>query len=235
MRRRSTHFSSYDVVSLSNANATQMGSVEGAAVAQVRKGERGYTLVALVALMSIMALLLSAAAPNIKQQAEREREKEAIRRGEEVADAIRLYVQYRGALPTSIEQLLEGVPRGTKKIQILRPSAARDPLITSGDKAGEWRLVKPNSRTLIEFAQTVTAYAGGITPRTTGPQLLQTFAPQTAGLVTGLKLSTPSSLTDLNDNDGPFIGVMSRSEQSSVLTYYGADQHQQWVFTGLYR
>jgi hypothetical protein len=55
-----------------------------------RTGERGYTLVALMAVMTLMTLFALAVAPNILQQAQREREKEAIFRGEEVAEAIRL-------------------------------------------------------------------------------------------------------------------------------------------------
>src|SRR5205809_2159458 len=73
--------------------------------------ERGYTLIALIALMSLLALFALAAAPRVQQQAQREREKEAIFRGEQVADAIRAYYRYRGdqgvnSLPTSMDQLL---------------------------------------------------------------------------------------------------------------------------------
>ena len=76
--------------------------------------ERGYTLVALMALMALLALFALAAAPSIQQQTQREREKEAMFRGEQVADAIRAYYTYRGAqgpnsLPTDIDQLLEGI------------------------------------------------------------------------------------------------------------------------------
>src|ERR1700694_4144288 len=81
--------------------------------------EGGYTLVALIALMTLMALFAMAAAPSILQQSQREREKEAIFRGEEVADAIRIYysAQLRNgrpqglpSLPTDMDQLVEGVP-----------------------------------------------------------------------------------------------------------------------------
>ena len=53
--------------------------------------ERGYTLVALLAVMSLIALFALEAAPTVRQQAQREREKEAIFRGQQVADAIRSY------------------------------------------------------------------------------------------------------------------------------------------------
>ena len=60
------------------------------------------------------------------------------RPGEQVAEAIREYYRYRAAangvrgdqaLPTSVDQLLQGlpIPGGSKSRQILRASAARDP------------------------------------------------------------------------------------------------------------
>src|SRR5438309_5084059 len=76
----------------------------------------GYALVSLLVFMSLLALFALAAAPQVKQQAQREREKEAIFRGQQVADAIAQYFTYgptrgRGvnSLPTSIDQLLEGI------------------------------------------------------------------------------------------------------------------------------
>ncbi len=58
-----------------------------------------------------------------------------------------------------MDQLLEGipVPGGTKKRQVLRASAARDPLSSTG----EWRTVRPLAPELIEFQRAVMVYAGG--------------------------------------------------------------------------
>src|SRR6266849_5978145 len=116
------------------------------------RSEAGYALVALLVVMSLLALFAVAATENVRQQAQREREKEAIFRGEQVADAIRSYYRFRGAqgvnsLPTSMDQLLEGVPRGTRKLQILRAEAARDPLSSSA----EWRLIGPTSQDFVQF------------------------------------------------------------------------------------
>jgi type II secretory pathway pseudopilin PulG len=210
---------------------------------EVRSGETGYTLVALLALMTLMAMFAAAAAPSIVQQAQREREKEAIFRGEQVADAIRVYYTYRlrivggnaqAALPTSIDQLLEGVPSGTKKRQILRASAARDPLSTSG----EWRLVKPLSSELADFERSLMLYAGNILPDARDPQinaLQRVAALQLAGIV-NLGSGTSSSADNTSDDStGPFIGVASRSKRNSVITYYGIDRHSQWIFTPLFR
>src|SRR5205814_7052780 len=133
---------------------------------QLGDGERGYTLVALLAVMSLLALFAMAAASNVQQQGQREREKEAIFRGGQVSDAIRSYYRSKGSqgvnsLPTSMDQLLEGIPKGTKKLQILRVSAAHDPL----SKAGEWKLIGPTSQDFVGFISSLTVYTGGVPPR----------------------------------------------------------------------
>ena len=208
--------------------------------------EGGYTLVALLAMMTVLALFAMAAAPSMQQQVQREKEKEAIFRGEQVADAIRDYYRYRAtmmrlngdqALPTSMDQLVQGVPipGGSKTRQILRASAARDPLTIEG----EWRFIRPRSEALIDFQQSVMLYAGAVLPPPRDPQMaqLQQFAvPQLAGLVNlgqGSRSSSSSSVGD--ESSGPFVGVGSRSNRSSVLTFYGLENHDEWIFTPLFR
>lgn len=228
--------------STSSALIAPLRRVNGAA----RPAEAGYTLVALMALMTVLALFAMAVAPSIRQQAEREKEKEAIFRGEEIADAIRDYYRYRNvvnravgdqALPTSMDQLLEGVPipGGAKTRQILRISAAKDPLTLEG----EWRFIHPRSEALIDFQQAVMTYAGTVLPPPRDPQMaqLQQFAvPQlTSVLNTGTTSKSDSSSSAGDDSSGPFVGVASRSRRTSVLTFYGIEQHDQWIFTPLFR
>jgi len=211
-----------------------------------RRSEAGYTLVALLAMMTVLALFAMAVAPSAQQQVMREREQEAIFRGEQVADAIRDYYRYRStqgrgqgdqALPTSMDQLLEGIPipGGSKNRQILRPSAARDPLTIEG----EWRFVLPRTEGLIDFQQAVMFYAGNVLPPTHDPQIaqLQQFAVPRITNVTNLGLvsSQDSSSSIDDDATGPFVGVASRSHRESVLTYYGIERHDQWIFTPLFR
>lgn len=201
-----------------------------------RVGERGYTLVALLALMTILALAMITVAPNIRQQAQRERELEAITRGEEVAEAIRLYILEKRTLPTSMEQLLEGLPRGTKKLQILRPNAAIDPLTESG----KWKLMKPKGPDMIEFQRQVMLYNSGTMPRTRDEQRVPNVYTQVLVIINQLADiksddEAPGDEDDSEDSTGPFIGVASRSRRNSVITYYGIDRHDQWVFTPLFR
>ena len=212
----------------------------------VRRSEAGYTLVALLAMMTVLALFAMAAAPSAQQQMLREREKEAIFRGEQVADAIRDYYRYRSTtnrvagdqgLPTSMDQLLEGIPipGGSKNRQILRPSAAHDPLTIEG----EWRFILPRTEALIDFQQSVMFYAGNVLPPTRDPQMaqLQQFAVPRITNITNLGESPARNNTSSVDDDatGPFVGVASRSKRDSVLTYYGIERHEQWIFTPLFR
>lgn len=214
--------------------------------ARRRSSETGYTLVALLALMTLLALFATAAAPNIRQQVQREREKETIFRGEQVADALRDYYLHRSStgrgvgeqsLPTSIDELLEGIPvrGGSKKRQILRASAARDSLSTSG----EWRLVRPRSEALIDFQRSLMVYAGNFLPQPQQQQIaqLQQFAaPLVINVVESGSDRPARSEGDLSaDSSGPFVGVSSRSQHNSVLHYYGIDRHDQWIFTPLFR
>src|SRR5215208_3165030 len=167
------------------SGVTVSAPVSGAVSAVTRRSEAGYTLVALLAMMTVLALFAMAVAPSVQQQAQRDREQEAIFRGEQVADAIRDYYIYRSGttgaagaqgLPTSMDQLLEGIPvrGGSKNRQILRASAARDPLTIEG----EWRYILPRSEALIDFQQSFLFYRNNIIPPARGPQMvaLQQFA-----------------------------------------------------------
>lgn len=202
--------------------------------------EAGYSLVALLALMTVLALFALAAAPSIRLQSQREREAEAIFRGEQLAEAIRLYYSYQqrrvgagdAALPTSIDQLLEGVPVGTKKVQVLRASAARDPLSASG----EWRLIRPRSSELADFQRALMVYTENVRPTTTDPQLKQVeqhMAPPVLPTL-GIAMGGSNSAGD-GSSTGPFIGAASESRNDSVLYYYGIGRHSDWIFTPLFR
>ncbi len=210
-----------------------------------RCSEAGYTLVALLALMTILALFAMAVAPSVQHQAVREREREAIYRGEQVADAITIYYRNRSALlrtvgdqslPTSMDQLLEGVPiqGGAKNRQILRVSATHDPLSPDG----EWRLIHPRSPALVDFQSAVMLYCGNVVPVPRDRQVaqLQQFAVPQITSILNLGSSDRASATSstIDDSTGPFVGVATRNNGKSVLTYYGIEQHEQWIFTPLF-
>lgn len=218
----------------------------GALSVATRRSEGGYTLVALLAMMTVLALFAMAVAPSVQQQAVREREREAIFRGEQVADAIRDYYRYRAgttrtvgdqALPRSMDDLLQGIPipGGAKNRMILRVSAARDPLTIEG----EWRFILPRSESLIDFQQAIMFYSGNVLPPARDPQIAQLQQLAVPRIVSATNLGTspaPSTSTSVSDDvSGPFVGVASRSRRDSVLTFYGIERHEQWIFTPLFR
>jgi type II secretory pathway pseudopilin PulG len=211
----------------------------------LNRSEAGYTLVALLGMMTVLALFAMAAAPRVQQQALRQREQEAIFRGEQIADAIREYYIYRSSsrgvvsdqsLPSSMDQLLEGVPitGGAKNRQILRANAARDPL----SKDGEWRFIAPRAEALVEFQQKVMVHAGNFLPIPRGQmaQLQQFAAPPVVSITNlGTTASRRSTVSAGDSAGGPFVGVASSDTNKSVLTYYGIENHDGWIFTPLFR
>jgi type II secretory pathway pseudopilin PulG len=206
-----------------------------------RRYERGYALVALLAVMTVIAIFALAAAPSIRQQAQREQEREAIFRGEQIAEAIRVYYSYqRGitrdgpqSLPTSIDQLLEGAQTGrTRKRQVLRASAARDPI----SESGEWRLIRPAGPEMSDFVREVMLYSENIRPATTDPYLKQQEGFMAPFVIPGSGSGSSGAAASRDDNyTGPFIGVASRGNNNSVIYYYGIARQEGWIFTPLFR
>jgi len=198
-------------------------------------GESGMTLIAVMGMMVIFAVALLAVAPTVQLEVQREKELESIRRGEEIARAIEQYVIYhRGTkLPQSIDELLEGLPQGTKKRMILRPSAATDPL----SEDGQWRLIEPEPQILASFAKRVQEYNNGVLP--SNPN--QMFDRWSVVIVSSIESLDDSESTEpdpdfeLVTDSVPFIGVASQSRNRSVLTYYGIENHSKWIYTPLFR
>ena len=193
------------------------------------------TLVAVMAMMTLFAVALLAVAPSDQQEVQRETELEDVRRGEEIAEAIRQYVvHHRGTkLPESMDDLLEGLPQGTKKRMILRPSAATDPL----SEDGKWRLIKADPQTISAFAKRVQSYNNGLLPSNPSPEFLDRYSiALLVNLNTGTEDETdqPGELDITTDNQ-PFIGVASQSRSKSIITYYGIERHSNWIFTPLFR
>lgn len=194
------------------------------------------SLLAVMAAMVIFAIALLAVAPTVQQAVQREKELEAIRRGEEVAAAIRQYVEFhKGAkLPTTMDDLLEGLPQGTKKRQILRPSAAVDPLSTDG----QWRLISPETQAFINFGKRVQIYNNGLLPSNSS----RVFDKYALPLVNLINTQSETELTEADESEieiitsnTPFIGVASQSRSKSVIAYYGIENHSKWIFTPLFR
>ena len=191
------------------------------------------TLLAVMGMMTLFAIALLAIAPSVQYEVQREKELEAIRRGEEVANAIRQYVVfYNGQkLPESMDDLLEGLPQGTKKRQILRASAALDPL----SEDGKWRLIKPDPQTVAKFAKRVQDYNNGMLPGNPSRLLDRYTVIIVNSINTESELEADDDDFEVVTDNQPFIGVASQSRNNSIISYYGIEKQSNWIFTPLFR
>jgi type II secretory pathway pseudopilin PulG len=99
--------------------------------ASTRPGEKGFTLLALIVVMFIILLTLSIAAPRVARDLRRDREVEAVHRGNQYVRAIQLYYRKFGHYPGSMDQLEK-----SNNIRFLR-KRYDDPLTGKDD----WRII----------------------------------------------------------------------------------------------
>lgn len=98
---------------------------------RAREGEEGFLLVGAIVLVFLALLALSIAAPTVARELRREREVEAIHRGNEYVRAIQLYYRKFGRYPGTMDQLEK-----TANIRFLR-RRFEDPMTGKAD----WRLI----------------------------------------------------------------------------------------------
>ncbi len=222
------------------------------------KKEHGYAMmVGLMATLTISIIGLNAAAPQVAFDSQREREEELLWRGAQVAQALLSYRSARGGqLPTTLEELVEGVNTGVKKIRFLRPHALCDPLLPCTPGKSNWRLVHPGDPVISEMMQNLQAY---MQKKQDNPQLvsminvsiqnLSQFAPQVnlAGVGLGSQTGVQSpSLLNPNQGDpnapqnesafgskpekGPIVGVVSRSKDKMIRAMLDIEQYDKGLF-----
>ena len=120
-----------------------------------REGEQGFMLVGLIVAIFFILLALSVAAPKVAQALRREKEVEAVHRGNQYVRAIRLYYRKFGHYPGSMEQLEK-----TNNIRFLRQRYI-DPMTGKDD----WRLIKVGeAKTTVKgfFGQPLAGLAPGL-------------------------------------------------------------------------
>ena len=120
---------------------------------EMEQGEQGFMLVGLIVAIFFILLVLSVAAPKVAEGLRRDREVEAVHRGNQYVRAIRLFYRKTGHYPGSIEQLEK-----TNNIRFLRQRYL-DPMTGKDD----WRMIKVG-----EAKTTVKGFFGaplaGLTP-----------------------------------------------------------------------
>lgn len=167
------------------------------------RSEAGYNLVILMVVMTVMSILVAAALPAWTAVIRRDKEEELIFRGLQYAEAIRLFRNRTGALPTRLEQLIEVKPRCIRQLW-------KDPMTEDG----KWLLV-------LDGAPGPT---GGIQP------IDPNFEGGAGGAVGDIAPNGPDEQGEVVAV-GPIKGVRSRSKEDSFLKFDNRDRYDLWYFT----
>jgi type II secretory pathway pseudopilin PulG len=177
----------------------------------------GYAMAALLVALAVMAVALTVALPAWRHETQREKEEELIFRGRQYVRAIQLFQRrYAAAYPADFDGLV--------KQKFLRKKY-RDPMVEDG----EFEILYQGSIVAINPAQRPGTAQPGRTPSaggaTQGGQGLTFTFDSRSGAVTqggqGGRGAGPR---------GGVLGVRSKSTESSIRTYNGATQYNEWVF-----
>jgi type II secretory pathway pseudopilin PulG len=186
-----------------------------------RRGEGGYSLVALMVVVAVMLVALTAAVPSWRYVMKDDREEELIFRGGEIADAIARYQRRNGnALPPSMEALVKG--------KFLR-RAYKDPMT----KDGRWRLIRPGEAlgAGVPGAGGAGGTAGGPSSPFGGSTPQGTAATGAgSGSRPGSTGATSSAFTQPGTTLGGFQGVASTSTEKSLRVFNGRTKYSEWIF-----
>ncbi len=180
-----------------------------------RLAGRGYNLVALTVIVAVLLIVLGAAVPSFEQQLRREREEEAIFRGLQIAEAIRVFQLRQGRLPVTLEELLEVEPRAIRQLW-------KDPLVADG----VWGLVRG---------------AGPTTPGTEPPEAGEEVpeaedgdeddGEDEEGAGPGPSFALDQTTGEAAASIGPIFGVFSRASDAATILFLGEEVYKEWRFT----
>jgi type II secretory pathway pseudopilin PulG len=178
-----------------------MNTAQGSRGSRRHSGQRGYAM--LMALSMTMMILIASTAmiANLRIEGKRQREDEAIWRGNQYARAIRMYFRKTGHYPQTLEDLRKGLPQ----LHFLR-QAYKDPLNKSD---GSWRFIYVNAAgqiigsTKYTSLQQMALYDSGA---------LQNGLP---GQIPGLVGTPVSSLTNSSGFGGVNGNALSNSSNSA--------------------
>jgi type II secretory pathway pseudopilin PulG len=129
--------------------------VVAALCTEERHGEQGFMLVGLIVAIFIVLLVLGIAAPKMAQELKRDREVEAVHRGNQYVRAIQLYYRKTGTYPGSMDALAKGTPVKFLRQQYLDPFTGKS----------DWRLIHVGeAKTTVKglFGQPLTGLAPGL-------------------------------------------------------------------------
>jgi type II secretory pathway pseudopilin PulG len=178
--------------------------------------DEGYAMAGLIIGISVMAIVMTAAMPVWKHQAQREKEEELVFRGEQYVHAIGLFQRkYANAYPPNINLLVE---QKFLRKKYKDPITGEDfvPLTQASQQGG----IQPGT------GAGGTAQRGG---QATTPATSRGGAPAT-GRGTQTTLTPVGAGVPGGAPAGGIIGVSSKSTDSSIRLYKGRSHYNEWQF-----
>lgn len=178
----------------------------------IRVSERGYSMAALMVAVTVLSVLTAAALPVWSQRMQRENEEELIFRGWQYAEAIRVFQQRHGRLPTRLEELIEIEPRSIRKLW-------KDPMTEDG----EWELIHAGAGQRGQRGQRPSDGRG----QSDREREEEAEEPEERRDRDGRR---PGTEGREGQRVGPIQGVRSRSEEESLMIFEGEDTYDAWEF-----
>jgi type II secretory pathway pseudopilin PulG len=163
-------------------------------------------MVVLMVAVTILAVLTAAALPMWSHAMKREKEEELISRGWQYAEAIRIFQQRHGRLPTRLQELLEVKPRSIRRLW-------KDPMTESG----EWGLV-------FQGVGAIPGQEGQAGRELSGSGGLDDGR---GGRTAGPRAPRPGEQRTV----GPITGVRSLSTEESTKILFDEESYDKWLFT----
>lgn len=173
-----------------------------------RRGEAGFNLVILMMAVTVTMILVAAALPAWSNAVRRDKEEELIFRGLQYAEAMRVYQQRFGTLPTRLDDLVKTAPRSIRQLY-------PDPMTGKVD----WVVIRANAPADLQ---------GGQNPG--GEQGVDDGRESEEGGDAGDSGGAAGGL-DGTVGMGPIRGVRSRSQETALKTFLDKDRYDQWLFT----
>ncbi len=213
------------------------------------RGESGHLLLLVMIGIIIMSIMLGAAVQQWSTVQRRENEEELIFRGNQYVKAIKRYqAEHGGALPTSLEILIEPGPRRLRYIRKL----FRDPMVPDG----KWGIllahpsgkgyINPNAPSPTGEGEIPGLEDLGKGLRDSGTDQYQAY--KTGGRTATGRSSASQSVYPLREESlfdewagkesvtapgqpvGPIVGVVSLANQTSFRAYRLHENYTEWAF-----
>jgi len=201
----------------------------------VRRGDRGYTLIAIMVFMTLIAISILVVSPTVSKIMQREREEELIFRGRQYAQAILNYQKRQGRFPLNLKELMTTRPRSARKLYkepmcncenwgLIRVGQPWPPPPQGSNPAGS-AIQTPGVEILPGNRQT---RPGAPLPGTfTSPPPGNGGAGNDNG-DTGGELNIGGKPGETSN--APVIGVYSRVHKKGLRTFHGQQYYDQWGF-----